>query len=410
VEQTASTALIAAIVAVVLAALGLVGGVIGYVQGTAALRRATLIRQRASAAEEAALQAKNQAEQAVRTAQQLVDRLNALQVRQIGDVADLPTGPLILPSRVPPSSAEPMRPEASGTRADRAPYRPPVRTGPVPVAAESVPAALPDPDPVIAPLSTATGPTPFITGPLPVVEPESTTAGPVPTGTGPVPRPDPSAPPPASTGSLPVAPRVESTATGSVPTPTGSPESAPAPVAAPRTGSSRVVAAPVEGAEPVADEQATAESEAVEEEPPTAARSATGQVTAGLQAAPPMDWQEALRTGAIPLPTVSRGTYAAPRKKSDRDPAAPIRFELRAVGRQSYEAVNLGGFTAEQAVVEGTGDDRHLVRPASSKPSAVEPGKALAFSVTRVEGRRISVRVTWLRPNGRPTSVELPLP
>lgn len=311
-DQNASVALIASIVAVVIGALGLVGGVIGYVQGTAALRRATLIRQRASAAEEAALQARTQAEQSARIAQSVLDRLNALGVRSLGDVADQPTGPLILPARVPPQET------------------------PTPT---SLPAAPPPPP--------ATPPTP-----APPADP---------------PPPDPPAPDPPAPDSVTPAP--------------------PAPDLPPRA-----VVPPVE-----------------EGEEATPSRSATGQVTAGGQESPPMDWAEVLRTGAIPLPARSRGTYSAPAKRSKQAPTGPARFEIRAVGRQRYEAVNTGGTTAEQAAVAGTGEDRHLVSPLETRAKPVPPGAALAFSVLRVEGRNVSVRVSWLAA-GAEERVELPLP
>ena len=89
------------------------------------------------------------------------------------------------------------------------------------------------------------------------------------------------------------------------------------------------------------------------------------------------------------------------------DPEA--RFEIRAVGRQRYEAVNVGGATAEQAAVEGAGEDRHLVRPVETRAKPVQPGESLAFSVLRVEGRTVSVHVTWLAA-GSEQQVELPLP
>lgn len=121
-----------------------------------------------------------------------------------------------------------------------------------------------------------------------------------------------------------------------------------------------------------------------------------------------MDWAEALRTGAIPLPSRSRGTYAAP-KKAAGQPMGPARFEIRAVGRQKYEAVNIGGATAEQAAVEGTGEDGHLVRPMDPRAKAVTSGAALSFSVLRVEGRRVTVRVSWLE-RGEERFEELPVP
>lgn len=311
-DQNASVALIASIVAVVLGSLGLVGGVIGYVQGTAALRRATLIRQRASAAEEAALQARTQAEQSARIAQSVLDRLNALGVRSLGDVADQPTGPLILPARVPPQET-------------RTPT-------PAPPADSPPPADPPAPDPPA---------------------PDSVT-----------PDPPPRAVAPAEGGA----------------------------------GSGDSVTKSLDPAPPV---------EAEEEATPV--RSATGQVTAGGQESPPMDWAEVLRTGAIPLPARSRGTYSAPAKRSKQAPTGPARFEIRAVGRQRYEAVNTGGTTAEQAAVAGTGEDRHLVSPLETRAKPVPPGAALAFSVLRVEGRNVSVRVSWLAA-GAEERVELPLP
>ena len=121
-----------------------------------------------------------------------------------------------------------------------------------------------------------------------------------------------------------------------------------------------------------------------------------------------MDWAEALRTGAIPLPSRSRGTYAAPAKSKPKEPG-PALFEIRAVGRQKYEAINVGGVTAEQAAVEGAGEDRHLVRPVETRAKPVQPGQALAFSVLRVEGRTVSVHVTWLAA-GSQQQAELPLP
>lgn len=325
-DQNASVALIASIVAVVLGALGLVGGVIGYVQGTAALRRATLIRQRASAAEEAALQARTQAEQSARIAQSVLDRLNALGVRSLGDVADQPTGPLILPARVPPQ--EPLTPLPTATPSPPAPS-PPI---PDPPADPPPPADSPAPDP---------------------------------------PTPDPPTPdlPPRA-----VAPSEGGAGSGDSVTKSPDP------------------ATPVEA-----------------EEEATPGRSATGQVTAGGQESPPMDWAEVLRTGAIPLPARSRGTYSAPAKRSKQAPTGPARFEIRAVGRQRYEAVNTGGTTAEQAAVAGTGEDRHLVSPLETRAKPVPPGAALAFSVLRVEGRNVSVRVSWLAA-GTEERVELPLP
>ncbi|WP_375388062.1 hypothetical protein [uncultured Amnibacterium sp.] len=404
-DSTASAALITSIVAVVLAALGLVGGVIGYVQGTAALRRATLIRQRATAAEEAALQARTQAEQAVRSAQQIVDRLNALQVRSLGDVADQPTGPLMLPSRLvaaplpsafafaPPGSAPvpSSTPEPEGSIA-----RPAVE---VPVAAPF--ASLARAEPSAEPRLTLV-PEPHPQQPDPA---EDRRAEEMPAASASAAAPEQQDPKPES----PLEPATEterereresepsaSATTESV----EEPAPAPAPVQAPT-----LQRAPTPAPEPLpAPQPAATPAPVPAPEPP--ARSATGQVTAGLQDSPPLDWAEALRTGAIPLPAVSRGTYSAPRKGKD----APVRFELRAVGRQRYEAVNVGGATAQQATVEGTGDDSHLVHPVETVAKAIGPGEALAFSVLRVEGRRISVRVTWLREGGRPTSIDLPLP
>lgn len=121
-----------------------------------------------------------------------------------------------------------------------------------------------------------------------------------------------------------------------------------------------------------------------------------GQVAAGEQTAPPMDWAEAVRTGSIPLPARSRGTYAAPRRTPKAEPA-PVRFEVRAVGRQRYEAVNVGDVDAVDAIVEGIGDDGHLVRPLAITPATVAPQGALAFSVLRVEGRPPVAQVRWRR-------------
>lgn len=148
--------------------------------------------------------------------------------------------------------------------------------------------------------------------------------------------------------------------------------------------------------------------------PEASARTTGRQVSAGAQAAPQLNWAEALRTGAIPLPAVSRGTYAAPAKGPRRRTApsspspAPARFEIRHVGRQRFEATNVGGTTAEDALLEGTGEDRHLVSPVETRPKAVLPGAALAFSVLRVEGRSVSVLVTW-QVGGTPTRAELPV-
>jgi hypothetical protein len=145
----------------------------------------------------------------------------------------------------------------------------------------------------------------------------------------------------------------------------------------------------------------------VEDEPALPERSATGQVNArGQQVS--MDWAEALRTGAIPLPSRSRRSYAAPSKAAGQ-PLGPPRFEIRAVGRQKYEAVNVGGATAEQAELEGAGDDSHLVRPVEARPKPVEPGGSLAFSVLRVEGRKPSVHLRWMLGGDEEQAV-LPLP
>ncbi|MGT2425211.1 hypothetical protein [Amnibacterium kyonggiense] len=143
-------------------------------------------------------------------------------------------------------------------------------------------------------------------------------------------------------------------------------------------------------------------------EPAVAQRSSTGQVTAGTRGTAPMDWAEALRTGAIPLPARSRGTYSAP-SKAKGQPLGPPRFEIRAVGRQRYEAINVGGATAEQASLEGAGDDSHLVRPVEARPKPVVPGSSLAFSVLRVEGRDVAVRIMWML-NGDEEQIELPVP
>ena len=368
-DSTAQGALIAAIIAVVLGALGLVGGVIGYVQGSAALRRATLIRQRASAAEEAALQAKTQAEQSARTVQNILDRLNALQVRSLGDVADLPTGPLILPSRfappvttgevrVPPVSPYAPPPPALRAAASIRDIAVPPTTGPTPVAPTTGPTSLPR---VAGPASVTAEPGP---------EPESESE----------PEPEPE-------------PAVES-------------EPAPKAVAQPvATPEPAVEPQPSHEPEP-SPEPAPAEEPEPEPEPPV--RSATGQIVAGGAAAHPLDWAEALRTGAIPLPPRSRGTYTAP-DKAKGQPTGPARFEIRAVGRQRYEAVNVGSVTAEQATVEGAGDDSHLIRPVEARAKPVQPGASLAFSVLRVEGRSVSVHLSWLSA-GSEEQVVLPLP
>lgn len=364
-DSTATGALIAAVIAVVLGALGLVGGVVGYVQGSAALRRATLIRQRASAAEEAALQAKAQAEQSARTVQNVLDRLNALQVRSLGDVADQPTGPLILPSRVaPPSdgvpgsgdagrSPDPSTPAGSGSAS---PYAPPPAPSVRPLTDDI---EVPKNAPVTGntPVAATTGPTTpsSITDPVPVV----------------------SAPE--------LAPTLEPE-----PTVEPEPERQPGPASEP---------------EPMPQPQPEPE---IEPGPDPTVRSATGQITAGGAGAYPLDWAEALRTGAIPLPPRSRGTYTAP-DKAKGQPTGPARFEIRAVGRQKYEAVNIGSVTAEQAAVEGAGDDRHLVRPVEARAVPVQPGASLAFSVLRVEGRKVSVHLTWLSA-GSEEQAELPLP
>lgn len=365
-DSTASGALIAAIIAVVLGALGLIAGVVGYVQGSAALRRATLIRQRASAAEEAALQAKAQAEQSARTVQSVLDRLNALQVRSLGDVADQPTGPLILPSRVPPprdgvpgsedadGSPDPGTPAGSGTAS---PYAPPpapsarARTDDV----ESPPFAAVTGN---TPVASTTGPTTpsSVTGPVPAASAPDTDSEPA-HEPDPIPQSEPEPEP-------------------------EQPELVPQPEPEPQT-------------EP-------------DPEPETTVRSATGQITAGGAGSYPLDWAEALRTGAIPLPPRSRGTYTAP-DKAKGQPTGPARFEIRAVGRQKYEAVNIGSVTAEQAAVEGAGDDRHLVRPVEARAIPVRPGASLAFSVLRVEGRKVSVHLTWLSA-GSEEQAELPLP
>jgi hypothetical protein len=168
-----------------------------------------------------------------------------------------------------------------------------------------------------------------------------------------------------------------------------------------------VPADPTEEAEAAPAETEPAEA-AQEPEPP--ARSSTGQVVANVQEAPTMDWEEALRTGAIPLPSVSRRSYSAPARTLKRDEAGPARFELRAVGRQRFEVVNVGAATAEQAVVEGIGDGRDLVTAAETDPAMVRPGAALGFSVLRVVGRKVSVRVSWVGAGGDPQSVELAVP
>lgn len=370
-DSTASGALIAAIIAVVLGALGLIAGVVGYVQGSAALRRATLIRQRASAAEEAALQAKAQAEQSARTVQSVLDRLNALQVRSLGDVADQPTGPLILPSRVPPprdgvpgsedvdGSPDPGTPAGPGTASpDAPPPAPSVRTR--------------TDDIEVPPYAAVTGNTPVASATMPTTP--SSVTDPVPVASAPNPEP----------------------ALEPDPIPQPEPEPQSEPASAPEsTPQSEPVPQPEPEPEP-------------DPEPEPTVRSATGQITAGGAGSYPLDWAEALRTGAIPLPPRSRGTYTAP-DKAKGQPTGPARFEIRAVGRQKYEAVNIGSVTAEQAAVEGAGDDRHLVRPVEARAVPVQPGASLAFSVLRVEGRKVSVHLTWLSA-GSEEQAELPLP
>jgi hypothetical protein len=370
VQQEASTALIVSIVAVVLGALGLIGGGIGYVQGTAALRRATLTRQRATVAEEAALQARTRAEQAVRTAQSLLDRLGGVGVRSIGDVADLPTGPLVLAPRL-----------AAGTGASAVPETevpPPMRTPRAPETespfGRPVTELVDVPDPASSDSTAAAD-----------VSAADPTA--VPAGTGPTllpPATGPASLPPGGSTDVPRAPepnvgRIESAA-----------ETVPVP-------------APPEGEEQ-SDPDPEPESEVLA--PPQ--RSATGQVNAAPRGVSPMDWAEVLRTGAIPLPSRSRGTYAAPNKAKGQ-PIGPVRFEIRAVGRQKFEAVNVGGVTAELAAVEGAGDDSHLVRPLELSAKSVAPGASLAFSVLRVEGRQVSVHLTWMS-GGDEEQAELAVP
>ena len=59
--------------------------------------------------------------------------------------------------------------------------------------------------------------------------------------------------------------------------------------------------------------------------------------------------------------------------------------------------------------MEGAGDDRLLVRPLETRTKLVEPGGTLAFSVLRVEGRKVSVHLTWLS-GGEEQQAELPVP
>jgi hypothetical protein len=407
VQQEASTALIVAIVAVVLGALGLIGGVIGYVQGTAALRRATLIRQRAAAAEEAALQAKLQTEQAVRTTQSLLDRFNGVGTRAIDDVADLPTGPLVLPPR-----AVPALPAVDGFAAPPVPAPSSARTSSLPMPDWALQRD-PEPEPASPFARPSTGP--VWTG-SDIVPP---TAGPAPE---------------ADTGSIQLAPSTGPIATDAAEPAPSSGTAEIEPSAGVTSLQTETVSRPADEAEPAAEPRRAAEAEPVlDDEPPpdgeTAPaagaasepdpapdeegvvppqRSSTGQVNAAPRGISPMDWAEVLRTGAIPLPSRSRGTYAAP-PKAKGQPMGPARFEIRAVGRQKYEAVNVGGVTAEQAVVEGAGDDRHLVRPVETRAKSVAPGASVAFSVLRVEGRQVSVHLSWMA-GGDDAEVELPVP
>lgn len=547
-------ALILSIIAVVLGALGLVGGVIGYVQGTAALRRATITRQRAASAEEAALQARAQAEQSARVAQDALDRLGRLQVRSLGDVADLPTGPLILPPRVAPIAASPpftappviaptapralsdssgldstwsaaipfpsVIPEsterdqqtadvatAAATDGDAGPDDGSTPETPESEGAEATPGAgeesgaaapgtddrerdaapadesaaeMPPADPADAAQpatardAAASGldradadsdephfddstaellapgePTPEepaddaaeadaigdMSEPTADVPPadvppsDEATADVLPAGdaTSDVSPADEATADVSPADDAPAdeaaddAPEDDATADEAAPIEAGDDERAPVapdptgPVAEASSGdpdaADSAAVAPTGGVSDSSNLAVDAvESTAGEPSPPTepdpeapvsALRSDTARVTAVGGEAPPMDWAEALRTGAIPLPSRSRGTYAAPDENAKPPRRGPARFELRAVSRQQFEAVNMGAEAAPNAIVEGVGDDRHLIHPLDARPVTVLPGRSLVFSVLRVDGRHVSVHISWDRDGER---------
>lgn len=337
-----TAALVISIVAVVIGGVGLIGGVIGYVQGTAAVARATHARQRAVVAEEEALKARAAAEATARASEALLR-----QSREAAPRGPQQPGTALAATPEPTTGATPLpettAPPASTTGPVAVPLRHPLEVVVTPelLGLKSVP-SLPA-DPVGAGLPQEWQPAEAFTVPL---TPEAPAEGSEAAGVG-----------------------------------QQGPADEPSPSAPDQTVPEEQVALAATG-EPAAEDGVADER---------------GRVAASGQDAPTMDWAEVLRTGAIPLPSVSRGTYAPPSRRPKPTGEGPARFELRAIGRQRFEAVNVGGEPAEDARVEGAGDDPHLVRPLLARPSTVAPAAALAFSVLRVEGRRASVVVSWTR-------------